>query len=375
MSVLLKNAYSMPHGAVVFCGADLLNDFDAHKTVAAWRRRQREGTLGQDGAIWELEVHPTNVCNLQCPGCSSANRHDGRTIDLDKLIALVRHYGQFDLRSIFISGGGDPAFWKDWNRFVEHLPDPLLQLGVSTNLSTVRRMGSVLGRMSVVQVHVVGFDQMSVVKETGVDYFETIRRNLDLLFSARTATQQVTMKILMRDDNYPDLPMFLDFIAEYPCDAVVVKLCQDFQKNANLLRRSAVEAIRNLAISHPINERFAFVLDGLDDELYCLDDAPRGSCSLADSGLYRLVTADGAVFPCIASTYDEHNCCGRLTGDPDRPLVPTTGHLPPRINPQTCPRQACRHYRCSLVIDEAMQNPRHSPDDPHTGFHPEPVLL
>ncbi|MBN1174295.1 MAG: radical SAM protein, partial [Micromonosporaceae bacterium] len=235
MSTLLRNPYGMPHQAVVFTGADLVNNFDVRKVAAAYRRRLREGTLGQDAAIWELEIHPTNFCNLKCPGCSYRNRHDSRTIDLGDLMSLVHHYSQFDLKSIFVSGGGDPAFWNGWGEFIERLHHPVPKLGVSTNLSSLREMTPALDRISIFQVHVVGYNRASTLEETGVDRFNAIKRNLDRLFAIRNPSQQVTMKILVRDDNYADLPMFLDFIAGYPCDSVVVKLCQDFLRNTAVL--------------------------------------------------------------------------------------------------------------------------------------------
>lgn len=375
MSVHLKCAYNMPHGAVVFCDANIVNDFDIRKVVEAYRCRLQEGVLGQDAAIWELEIHPTNFCNLRCSGCSYANRHDSRTIDIDKLVALMRYYGQFDLRSIFVSGGGDPAFWKGWDALVEHLPDPFPKLGISTNLSSFRRMASAFDRISMFQVHVVGFDKTSTVKEVGVDCFDAVRRNLDQLFSARAVSQQVTMKILVRDDNYLDLPMYLDFISGYPCEAVVIKMCQNFQKNATSLQPGTVESIRHLTLSHAINEKFDFVLDGLADELYRLDSLPPGTCSFANSGLYRLVTAGGAAFPCVASTRNGRYSCGQLTGDPRRPLAQAVEPIESRIDPSICPRQACRHYRCSLVIDDSAQASGFPCEDPHGRSHPRPVLL
>jgi organic radical activating enzyme len=331
----------------------LIDDFDMRKAVLAYERRERAGVLGTDAAIWELEIHPTNFCNLKCVGCSYADRHDHTTIDATRLAALVHHYRQYDLRSVFVSGGGDPSYWSGWHRVFGNMDCSSFKIGVSTNLSNLQQIGKVFEKISLFQIHVVGYDAESTIRETGADCFDTIRTNLDYLFSHRSGEQQVTMKVLVKNGNLDDLPAFLDFIGGYPCDTVVLKVQQNFLRNVTEFDGGNNAHVRDLVLSHPTQERFDLALDNLPDSLY----QPAGAsvlsvCELATSGLYRPITAEGLVFPCVAATYSRENSRGNLADiDAHGAVSWRSGRW---IDPSACPIQACRHYRCSLEIADYL---------------------
>lgn len=371
MAVIVANPHSFPHGAIILTGRSLLDDFDMRKVALAYERRKEEGVLGTDAAIWELEIHPTNFCNLKCSGCSYAGRHDQTTVDIAALKGLLDHYRQFDLRSVFVSGGGDPSYWSGWHRVFGEVVCSSFKIGVSTNLSNFRQISRVFNKVSFFQIHVVGYDAASTLRETGVDCFDAIQSSLDELFTHLTDGQQVTMKVLVKNENVDTLPSFMDFIARYPCDAVVLKLKQNFRHNVPEFDEVNSERVRNHVLSHSITERFDFMLDNLPDSLYRAGhSASLSECQLATSGLYRLVTAEGLIYPCVAATYNRANACGHLSD-----MVRKGSEKPHRIDLASCPLQACRHYRCSLEIDTLLHsNGQQSSTDPWMPSR-EPTLL
>lgn len=348
MSDILSNKYSFPHQSIIFTNNELLPDFDMRKAAKAHEIRCEQGSIGTEAAIWEMEIHPTSFCNLRCSGCSYSDRHGSRTIDSARLLGLLRYYSKYDLRSVFVSGGGDPSYWTGWQRVFGQFEHPSFRVGVSTNLANFLQIGRVVNTISFFQIHVVGYDRASAMRETGVDCFDRIKVNLDKLFALRRGEQQITMKVLIKDENYSEVPDFLNFISGYPCDAIVLKLKQNFLENRSEFRPDNVGRLREVALSHPIRSGFDWTLDNLDDKLYRLGDTVPDDCTFAKSGLYRLVTADGLIYPCVASTYERSNACGDLNH-----LTPL-GNSSVRIRPVNCPLQACRHYRCGLAIEEAM---------------------
>ena len=106
--------------------------------------------------------------------------------------------------------------------------------------------------------------------------------------------------------------------------------------------------------SHPIASRFDCVLDNLADNLFESAGEVLDACDFANSGLYRLVTASGLIFPCVAGTFDARNACAVLGDASSAPLMVPSVALG-RIVPGSCPLHACRHYRCSLVINSFLK--------------------
>ncbi|MCM1286894.1 MAG: hypothetical protein NC240_01190 [Clostridium sp.] len=101
-----RNEKYIPHQAIVFTNRKSVDSFLLDKIGLAFQIRK--DCIGKDNAIWEIEFHLTNRCNLNCNGCSYSTRHNGKSLTVEQVSSVLERYGQYDLRSVFFSGGGDP---------------------------------------------------------------------------------------------------------------------------------------------------------------------------------------------------------------------------------------------------------------------------
>jgi len=65
-----------------------------------------------------LEVAPTNKCNLNCNFCSVANRDTTQELNITELETALSTFQLIGLKSIEITGGGDPCLYPHINRLI-----------------------------------------------------------------------------------------------------------------------------------------------------------------------------------------------------------------------------------------------------------------
>lgn len=339
---IVRNGGFIPHQAIVYTRKNNLYDFMIEKVYDAYKMRQ--DCLGKNNAIWEIEIHPTNKCNLNCLGCSYNTRHNSKSLPINQVVSFLKTYEKCDLKSVFFSGGGDPLLWEYWDDFFS-LVKKSFSIGISTNMYNFNSIKHIWKSFDFFQIHITGFDEASSEKETGINSFKQIDDNINFLLKNRTKLQKVTLKLLVNKYNYSLLPEFLNYITNKKVDSIVLKFQQDFLHNKNLASEDIIERIREISCSHPIANEYDFLLDNLDDIIY--NAYPQlDKCIFANSGLYRLINAEGDVFPCIAANINKKN---KLSSERSYVDIYSSemllGH---------CPLQACRHYRFGQYI--SMKN-------------------
>lgn len=347
----IKNGNYLPHQAVVLAKTENIFDFKLEKIICPYEKRKSEKF---EFPIWEVEVHPVDFCGLGCKGCSYAERHSGNTINLDKLISVINKYGQSDLRTVFFSGGGDPCGWKAWKDFISMIGDRKWVLGISTNLYDLSNIRDIIYEFDFFQIHVVGYNANSLYKEAGSSNFEQLVKNYEELFERKKDKQYVTLKILVRDQNYKEIKHYLDFIERFDCDAVVIKMEQDFINNRVVNEKIQFEEIRRLIMEHTIVNKYNYSLDNLEDIVF--ENPIPQQCYIANSGLYNLIRADGSIYPCVACTYDFNNAYDSIntfSGYNDKKVA--DGFYDKIMKAKKCPLNACRHYRFNGIIEKYIQ--------------------
>lgn len=345
----IKNEYYLPHQAIIITKRKNVDDFNINKILTAyWMRKDN---IGDDSAIWEIEIHPTNFCNLECNGCSYGSRHDNTTIDYVKLVETINYYNQFDIRSLFFSGGGDPLCWNKYETFLKEVKRKRWKLGVSTNLYNIFSIKNIINEFDIYQIHLMGFDKESVLKECKVDAFDRIDKNCAFLFSQKEEHQVVTLKIVINNTNYNRLDKYLDYMSKFDCDSIVIKTEQDFLSNKNVFNEANYNYLRNIIQSHQIVNKFDFIIDNLDDQLF-YNPSPQ-ECYVANSRMYSLIRTDGEIYPCVASTYNNNNSFANISSVPEK--KDCSNRYTNNMLSQRCPLKACRHYRFNLCISDYLQ--------------------
>lgn len=336
---IIKNDYFIPHQAVILTKEKNLYDFSLEKVVRAYH--YRGNSIGSDSAIWELEFHLSNSCNLDCAGCSYSSRHSGLKLKASYVSHLINYFSNFDLRSVFFSGGGDPLVWDGWEELFKS--KKCASFGISTNLYNFKNIIKFWSLFDFYQVHVTGYNSESTKNNTRINAFDSIHENLKFLLDSKSDSQSVTLKILLGSD-IEDTNQYLNYLLKFrlsSVDSIVLKYQQNFLFDENLLNDEIIQRLRSLIYAHPILSDFDFIIDNLEDYPFMTLPQPE-SCLFANSGLYKLVTPDGGIFPCIAAN---NNLDNRIRKNQQEDFYTNL------MRAGKCPLRACRHYRFSQFLN------------------------
>jgi len=80
-----------------------------------------------------LDISPTNACNLNCPFCSVAPRDRSLSLTLNKVISTVSKMVDEGLKSILLTGGGEPTLWEHFEKFIKWIKIRKIPVGLITN--------------------------------------------------------------------------------------------------------------------------------------------------------------------------------------------------------------------------------------------------
>lgn len=107
-----------------------------------------------------LDVSPTNQCNLNCSFCSVRDRPKDEVLFLGQALATTRQYMEMGIRSVVLTGGGEPTMWEYFNQYVIRCKDIFqLKLGLITNGLKLKDIApDILGRFDWIRVSLSGLD-------------------------------------------------------------------------------------------------------------------------------------------------------------------------------------------------------------------------
>lgn len=337
---IIRNGLFFPHQAIILTNQKNIHDFNIDKVILAYNARK--GCIGKDSAVWEIEFHLTNRCNLKCGGCSYGTRHDNQSISIDQVIKILNNYLVYDPKSIFFSGGGDPLTWPHWKEFFATI-EKKYNYGIATNMFNFDAINEYYKLFDFYQIHLTGYDKESCKVTTGRDCFNLINNNIDFLLRHRTLGQDIAIKVLINESNYLQVQQYLEYIINKNTDSIIIKFQQDFLNNRDLSNGDIFDSVRKIVYSHSIINKYDYLIDNLDDVFYNAGPCP-SICFFACSGLYRLVNAYGEIFPCIAANANRKNKIRTNDGFVDI--------YSNEMRSGKCPLKACRHYRFSQRISQ-----------------------
>ncbi|MDR3292109.1 MAG: radical SAM protein [Methanobrevibacter sp.] len=297
----------------------------------------------------ELEIHLTGNCPSRCKECSYASRRKGQTIGLDKLEEIFSSIAGTNVHTVFFSGGGDPFAYPHWKELLElrdnYIPDKTI--GLSTSLLMLPSDID-LSKIDFYQIHVSGYDKASYVDQISFNGFDRLYSNL---LKVEESGAKYVLKLIFNDYVYEHFTQYLDFFMQFNATNLVFKCEQNFLENEEIVSDVKTENIYlDILNSHPIKEKYSIIIDNRIDKLFYKGDV--NECHIVQKGLYCLIREDGAVYPCIASTYDADNSIGNINDNPLHTFL-NRGNLDKYNNIMlkgACPLKACRHYRLNKTI-------------------------
>jgi organic radical activating enzyme len=118
--------------------------------LTAYREKTGQTAIG-------THISLTGACNLSCDYCAYAGRNKAEEVSLDVLKDYVTKLALHGLKSVTLTGGGEPTMHPNFNEFVEWLDEMGLAIGLITN-GTMARWVSTWEKFAWVRVSINIFE-------------------------------------------------------------------------------------------------------------------------------------------------------------------------------------------------------------------------
>jgi len=109
-----------------------MNNFNAASKILSFTDKLNL-FFNRHKTLISLELDLTNKCNNDCPGCTGI-RDNPVTLDFYQVKELVDQMSNdFDLKSIIISGGGEPTLHKNFIEILYYIKSKGISIGLNSN--------------------------------------------------------------------------------------------------------------------------------------------------------------------------------------------------------------------------------------------------
>ena len=101
--------------------------------------KQTEWEKSNSGPL-VIELDPTAVCDLACPGCISEDLVSiGNSFSRDKLMEMGRDFIDCGVKAVILIGGGEPLAHPQTGKLISLLGENDIHIGITTNGSFIHR--------------------------------------------------------------------------------------------------------------------------------------------------------------------------------------------------------------------------------------------
>ncbi|HKV06566.1 MAG TPA: radical SAM protein, partial [Thermoanaerobaculia bacterium] len=137
------------------------------------------------------EIDLNDRCNVACYFCNQQDLRTKESIPLPKLTGLIDELAQSGLKSVRLSGGGDPLFHRDVLRVMDHLAtrgvviDNLTTNGVALTAEVATRLVRNQAREVIVSLNAVDAADYARMMKVKPALFDKVLENIRALVAAR----------------------------------------------------------------------------------------------------------------------------------------------------------------------------------------------
>jgi MoaA/NifB/PqqE/SkfB family radical SAM enzyme len=178
----------------------------------------------------ELDV--TDRCNVACYFCNQQDLRTKEQLSIECATRLIDELAEGGLRSVRLSGGGDPLFHREILAIFDHLNDRSIVIdnlttnAVALNAEIAERLVERKAREVIVSLNAADPADYHRMMKVKPGLFETVLANVAQLARIRgdASLPVITVQFLLDRENYPKLPEMYRIAAAAGADRIAVNL-------------------------------------------------------------------------------------------------------------------------------------------------------
>lgn len=194
------------------------------KLKLLWHRDRIDQWLsGSNPSPVMVELDLTNRCNLKCDFCTFDYIKDRSDIDTDAVLRMLYEFGTMGVKSINITGGGEPTLHKDFKQILVFARKMGMEIGLFTNGMNIDKdtAETIIDNCSWVRVSIDAGCSGTFQRVKRVDGFDTVVDNSKLLVETKNLKNSrctVGIGFVITKSNYDDIELFASLIDEIGAD-------------------------------------------------------------------------------------------------------------------------------------------------------------
>lgn len=177
-----------------------------------------------------IELDLTDRCNVACYFCNQQDLRTKDSVQLPRLTDLIDELAGNGLRSVRLSGGGDPLFHKDITATLDHLHargvviDNLTTNGVALTEEISRRLVAHKAREVILSLNAADAEDYARMMRVKADRFDLVITNVKKLIAMRDESMypSVTVQFLIDKQNITRLVDMYELAKSIGVDRIAI---------------------------------------------------------------------------------------------------------------------------------------------------------
>jgi MoaA/NifB/PqqE/SkfB family radical SAM enzyme len=226
--------------------------------VSEQRKREIVDAIASGGITrgpLHAELDLTDRCNVACYFCNQQDVRTKEFVDVSRVRELLDELAEGGLRSVRMSGGGDPLYHRDVLAILDMLAERKIVIdNLTTNAALMgpeisARLVRDGAREVVVSLNAVDGEDYARMMKVKPAIFDRVVENVRHLISIRNGDLPcVVIQFLLDRENYEALPRMYEIARDTGADTIVVNPVMDIPRERidreRLLKDSDIDLVR-----------------------------------------------------------------------------------------------------------------------------------
>ncbi|MEM5792737.1 MAG: radical SAM protein [Candidatus Aenigmatarchaeota archaeon] len=334
-----------------------------------------EFMLNEHFPIGHMEFHPSDICNLNCQGCTYG--HGVKGLGPKKIVFPFEHLDKLKAlkpKSILFSGGGEPTLYKyknyNFGDVVEKIHEimPKTLLALITNGTFVPK-GNWVSHLKWVRISIDAATPETYMVFRGKNLFEKVTRNL--LKYLNTSIPKVGGTFLYSKININEYVDFARYFYKKVKEEQPNNLCRlnlsyrPLRRNPNDKRKKFPGYITKEDIEKTVKKIIEFANESIEVENFLREQTnieavtggnlqppmPFKRCYY--SQIFHIVRANGDIRPCFVSVLEPDFVLGNIIKDSISSISLNVLFIA-TLSKKICNPEECKQSHCNYILEQGL---------------------